>query len=481
MGIDLGIVIFYFVIINLIGMKYSASRSFGGYFLGDRSIPWMISCFSIVATETSTLTFISIPGLSYNSGMGFLQVAFGYLVGRVFVALILIPKYFEGKFETVYEFLQARFNVFSRRVVSVIFHITRFLADSVRLFATAIPLSIITGWDYRISVIVIGIATFLYTYFGGLRSIVVVDSIQLFLYIGCAIFGMILISRYTSLSFLSIFQQISRDGLKIVSSGLEDGFYSLFGTYNIFSGIIGGAFLSFASHGTDHLIVQRVLACRDENSAKKAMIFSGIIVIFQFMLFLLFGLFIKLFLNGIGFERSDEIVPYFIVHHLPVGVRGIMLAGIFAAAMSTLSSSINSLSSSTSADILQINIRKITEKRKVALSRYISLAWTVIIVTISCILKNTKSPLVEIGLSIASVTYGGMMGIFLMGRFLRDFSDKAAICGMIISIIVNILVMSFTGIFWLWYVCIGAIVSFVCGVIINSIFKRVVGTRLQKG
>jgi SSS family solute:Na+ symporter len=470
MSIDFGIIVFYLFVINVVGIRFSGSKNVKDYFLGSRSIPWLVACFSIVATETSTLTFISIPGLSYIQGMGFLQVAFGYLVGRILVALLLIPRYFEGNFETVYEFLQSRFSMSSRKLISVIFHMTRLLADSVRLFATAIPLSVITGWDYWISILVIGGATFLYTFYGGLRSVVVVDSIQLFLYLLCALLGMILISRHLSLPFLSVFSRIPPADLRIVSSGLDQGFSSLFGSYNLFSGLIGGAFLSFASHGTDHLLVQRVLSCRDRRSAQKAMIFSGIIIIFQFFLFLLFGLCIKLLLNNMPFDRSDEIIPYFILHYLPEGVRGIMLAGIFAAAMSTLSSSINSLSSSTSVDLLEINRRELSEKKKVGFSRMISFFWAMMIVGISLLLKSTTNPLVEVGLSIASVTYGGMMGIFLLGRFFEKLKDKAAVAGVLMSILVNLFIAVLTDIFWLWYVVIGCAVSFGTAFVMDRVF-----------
>jgi len=341
----------------------------------------------------------------------------------------------------------------------------------VRLFATAIPLSVITGWDYWISILIIGCATFIYTYYGGLRSIVIVDSIQLFLYIVCAVLGMTLISQQLSIPFLSILNRIPQASLNFVSSGLSDGLRSLFGSYNIFSGVIGGAFLSFASHGTDHLMVQRILSCKDGRAAKKAMIFSGIIIIFQFGLFLLLGLFIKALLNNMAFDRSDAIIPYFIANHLPRGIRGLMLAGIFAAAMSTLSSSINSLSASTSVDILEIGKKDYSDRKKVALSRIITSVWALALIGISLLLQDTKSPLVEVGLSIASVTYGGMMGIFVMGRFFEKIHEKAALTGVVVSILINIYVAFFTEIFWLWYVVIGFFVSFVVAFIVN-LFKN---------
>ncbi|MFH0976108.1 MAG: sodium/solute symporter [Spirochaetota bacterium] len=473
MNIDIAILFIYLIAINLIGIKFSGFKNINEYFLGGKSIPWILICISIVATETSSLTFISIPGVSYTTDMGFLQVAFGLLIGRILVAVILIPKYFEGNFETVYQFIQARFGISSRKVIAIVFHVTRLLADSTRLFVTAIPLTLLIGWDYKLSICVIGIATFIYTYYGGLKAIVVTDAVQFFLYIVCVFIGIYVISDVLSLSVLSVFAKIPDNSLSIFHSGLQNGFSSLFGSYNIVSGIIGGAFFSFASHGTDHLIVQRILSCRDLGSAKKAMITSGIIIIVQFALFLLLGLFIKVLMADKHFDKSDMIVPYFIINYLPAGFKGIMLAGIFAAAMSTLSSSINSLSSSTSADLLGLSKKDISDAEKVKISRLISLIWTIVIIAISILFNYSSKPLVVVALSIASVTYGGMMGIFLLGRFFAGFSEWAAIAGMLTSIFANLFILFATDIFWLWYVTIGFAISFGSG----FLFSRIINIR----
>lgn len=481
MNLDIAIILVYLVVINVIGYLTSRNSDVQDYFLGGKSLHWTVVCFSIVATETSTLTFISIPGLSYISGMGFLQVAFGYLVGRVIVALFLLPKYFEGQFETVYQFLDERFGVSSKRVVSLVFHVTRVLADSVRLFATAIPLTVMIGWDYRFSILVIGAATFLYTYYGGLRSVIIVDAVQLFLYITCALTGMYLITNMIGVSAIDVFARIPAEKLKCLYSGLGSGWNGFFGSYNMITGIIGGTFLSLASHGTDHLIVQRVLSCGDVNSARKAMIMSGVCIIFQFALFLAFGLFIRELFHGMSFDRSDDIIPHFIVKYLPAGYRGLMLAGIFATAMSTLSSTINSLSSSTFIDILDINRRDIPDKKKVSISRLITIFWTSLIILISVLLENTSSSLVIIGLSIASVTYGGMLGVFFIGRFIKDFQESAALSGMLLSIIVNIWIAFFTKVFWLWYVSIGFFTALLSGIILDRLIYMLKKHKILSG
>ncbi|MBN2157803.1 MAG: sodium:solute symporter [Spirochaetes bacterium] len=473
MYLDAAIIVIYMAAINIIGVASSKVRSVEDYFLGNRSIPWPVACFSIVATETSSLTFISIPGLAYISGTGFLQVALGYVLGRMLVAAVLLPRYFAGNLETAYQFLQNRFGIGARKAIAVLFHATRLLADGIRLFATAIPLSMLLGFDgYWQAILIIGLTTFAYTLYGGIRSVAITDSIQLGIYIISAIAGICVISNTLGLSVPETFGRIPESGLVMFSTGISGGWRGVFGSYNVFSGLIGGALLSFASHGTDHLIVQRVLSCRGLIAARKAMIWSGIIVFFQFALFMIWGLCIYVMLGGKEFELPDTIMPYFIVNHVPYGIRGVMLAGIFAAAMSTLSASINSISSSTVMDILMIPGKNISERLKVRISRAVSFGWCCVMMAVAMLLRDTKSPLVELGLSIASITYGGMLGIFVQAALFRDFSDRASLVGVAASIIAVLVVMAAFNVFWPWFVPIGFAVSFFTGTALNRVMNK---------
>ena len=471
--LDYTVIAAYIVLINLIGFRSSRVKTMADYFQGRGSMHWLALCFSIVATETSSLTFISIPGLAYISDLGFLQVAMGYMLGRVLVAAVLIPRYFRGNIETTYHFLQQRFGAGARRFMAVIFLVTRLLADGIRLFATAIPLAMLMGLDgnYLPAILIIGGATFLYTLYGGIRSVVVVDVVQLVLYLFCAVLGIFLVADIMHTDIFSLAGMIPDGSTRIFHSGMGPG-ESIFSGYNVVSGLIGGAFLSFASHGTDHLMVQRVLSCRNESDAKKAMVASGVVVFIQFMLFMGLGLFISVLLEGRAFDRPDEIMPFFILNHLPAGIKGLMLAGIFAAAMSTIASSINSLSSSTVMDILDIPARGYSERKNVLISRATALCWTAVMIALASMLKDTSSPLVELGLSIASITYGGMLGIFLQGALFRKFSDRAALAGVILSIAAIIALTLCCEIFWPWYVPIGFCVSFISGVVIDGVMNR---------
>lgn len=465
-GMDIAVIAAYLVFSIGLGLWFTRVKNVGDYFLGGRTVHWSLASLSIVATETSALTVISVPGLAYATGMGFLQLSFGYLAGRILVAIFLLPKYFQGDFETVYQFLGRKFGITSRKTVSVLFHVTRVLADGVRLFATALPLTVMMQWDYRISIIVIAAASIAYTFYGGIRSVIITDAVQLVFYLGAAVAGLLVITAHLNAPFMEILGRIPADLTRIVHDGSGPG--GVFGSYNVFSGMVGGAFLSFASHGTDHLIVQRVLSCKDLRSARMAMVSSGVIIIFQFAVFLVLGLFIRELLGGRAFPRSDDVIPYFIVHVIPPGLRGLMLAGIIAAAMSTMSSTINSLSSSTCMDLLELGGRDgYTEERKLSLSRMVSLGWTAVIVAVAIMFNFTSRSLVEIGLSIASVTYGGMMGIFVMGRVFREFDDRAALAGMAAGIAATAAAALGTRLFWLWFVVLGFSVSFAAGVAIN--------------
>ena len=456
--IDIAVLVGYILFINIIGFKTSKSQNLSDYFVGNKNIPWIIACLSIVATETSTLTFISIPGVATKTGFSFLYIALGYIVGRFLVSLFLLPGYFKGNIQTVYQFLQSKFSSRSQRVISVLFHITRLLADGIRLFATAIPLALLTGLDFRIAILIIGVATLFYTLFGGISSVAFVDSIQLGLYVICAIAGLIIIPHILDIHFSTMIQK-SISGLQLSNFLQNLSSKDLFKSYNLLSGIIGGGILSLATHGTDHLMAQRVLACKDLRSAKKAMITSGFIVFFQFALFLLLGLCIQQVLGNKSFSKTDEIFPYFIIHNIPVGLKGLMFAGIFAAAMSSLSSSINSLSASTVMDILHLDKKNLSETKQIRISRFISFIWTITLIVFAIAVSDTNNPVVEIGLAIASVTFGPILGIFFAAIFLDSLHEIIALAGVFVGITV-VICCKLYGIFWPWFAPIGFLSSF---------------------
>jgi len=423
---------------------------------------------SVVATETSTLTFLSIPGVAYAGTLGFLQIAIGYVVGRVAVAVWLLPAYHEGRLHTAYELLERRFGIGMRRRTSAIFMVTRLLADSVRLFATAIPLALVTGWSLAVSVVVIGAVTFLYTYAGGIRAVVWVDAAQMTLYLAGGLIALAALGSVVPGGWDAIFAQAAAAGkLRVVDLSLDFG-----RPYTLWAGLLGGAFLTMGSHGTDQLIVQRLLACRDLRSSRRALIGSGVVVLAQFALFLVVGLGLWAHFAGAAFERSDEIFARFILESLPSGVRGLLIAAVFAAAMSTLSSSINSLASTTAYDFWTAARPEADDAEVLRIGRVATWAWAVLLVlaAIAFIPMSRDSAAVEVSLGIASLVYGGLLGAFGLARFRPDIGPRAARLALAAGILGVTAVWLFARahVAWPWYVLIGTALTTATGLLVRE-------------
>ena len=456
------------------------------YFVAGKRIPWWAILFSVVATETSALTFISIPGLAYVTNLGFLQIATGYLLGRIVVAFTLLPRYYKGELVTAYALLQRRFGLGTRRFASIIFMFTRAFGDSVRVFATAIPIAIIIGpivpreYVTPLSILILGILTLIYTYHGGMRAVVWTDVVQTVVYVGGGVAAIVLLGGLVNGGWGTILDTASAAGkLELIDP------YIGFGRANtLFAGLIGGAFLSMASHGADQLIVQRLLASSSLADARKALIGSGIAVILQFTLFLFIGIGLFVYYQGRQFAVPDSIFPTFVVEVMPPGLTGLVVAAILAASMSTLSGSINSLAASTVHDIwLPLTKgREHDDKREFRLARLFSLLWGIGLLVAALLYRQQGTPVVVVALSIASFTYGALLGGFFLGMLWRRAIQRDAILGMAVAILVMSFIVfakqllpllpSMAGtlttlgkIAWPWYVLIGTTITMVVGIL----------------
>jgi solute:Na+ symporter, SSS family len=454
------------------------------YFLGGRELPWPAVLFSVVATETSTLTFLSIPGIAYATNLGFLQLTIGYLLGRVVVAFVLLPAYYRGELGTAYALLEARFGLATRRFASGIFMFTRALADGVRLFATAIPLALITGWSYPMSILAIGVLTLVYTFYGGIRAVVWVDAAQMVVYMGGAVGALWVLSAALPGGMAEVFAAAGEAGkLELLRFDLD-----LSQPYTIWAGVLGGAFLSMASHGTDQLIVQRLLTCRELRQSQWALIGSGVVVMAQFALFLIIGLGLWRFYAAREFARTDEIFATFIIEQLPAGVTGLVIAAIFAAAMSSLSSSLNSLASATTYDFYA-PLRGAGDAALFRMGRLFTLAWGAVLVGGALLFRSRDTPVVELGLAIASFTYGGLLGGFLLGVINRRANQRDAMLAIGTGMLVMSLIVFarwYTTLFawiglggvadaltavgaiaWPWHVVLGTLITFTVGSLLS--------------
>ncbi len=453
------------------------------YFVGGRKIPWLVVSFAIVATETSAITFISIPGLAYLTNLNFLQIAIGYIVGRIAIAFLFLPSYYNGELVTAYELLKTRFGDKTRNYASIVFLVTRTLATGVRLFTTAIPIAIIfngyrifTGHSitfvYAVAIIIITVFTFIYTYTGGIRAVIWTDVVQMFVYIGGAAIALYIMLSHLPNGWGSVVAAAAAHSkFQFIHFGFSGGLANFFTLkYTFVASVLGGAFLSMASHGTDQLIVQRLLATNSLKNSQKAVIASGFFVAIQFLFFLLIGVALFAFYHAFPFKDGDQIFPKFIIDQLPSGVSGIIVAGLLASAMGSLSGSISSLASSTLVDLYKPYFgRNTSEEKDLKLSKLFSVIWTVILVATAFIFIHSTESVIEIALSIASVTYGGLLGTFLLGVLFKKPRQTDAIIGFTAGLAVLVYVFFFTPIAWTWYTMIGSLTTIVVGLISSAL------------
>jgi len=458
---------------TLLGRRQKDARD---YFLADRSIPWWAVCFSVVATETSALTFLSVPAVAYTSSMWMIQLTIGYLLGRIVIAAVLLPGYFRGELATAYALLEGRFGFETRRFASIIFMVTRAFADSVRVFVAAIPIKVLIGLPYWQAILLTGVFTLIYTYYGGLRAVVWVDVIQLMIYLIGGAAALIVLIKVVPAGWAGIAEAAqSADKFRIFH--LDGGFAD---TTWLWTGLIGGAFLSMASHGVDHLIVQRLLASPSLKDARKAIVWSGVMIIGQFALFLLVGVGLYAFFQGQTFATTDEIFPRFIISEaFPHGLTGLVIAGVLAAAMSTVAGSLNSLASATTHDLYAPLAKKEDEpEHLMRVGKFFTLVWGVILVggAILFELIAEGTPVVVIALEVASFTYGGLLGGFLLGVLFKKPDQRDAITGISTAIVLM------TGL-WvlqqfefvprlvanLWFALIGSAITIAVGLLSSAI------------
>ena len=491
--LDLAVLVAYLAGTTWLGVWLGrGQKTARAYFVVDGAVPWWAILFSVVATETSALTFISIPGLAYTADLSFLQVAAGYLLGRIVIAYTLLPRYYQGELVTAYALLERRFGIATRRFASITFMATRLFGDSVRLFATAIPIALILGplipADYvtPLSVVLIGFLTVIYTYHGGMRAVIWTDVVQTGVYLLGGVAAIVLLGRGVEGGWTSILDVAGNAGkLRVI-----DTYTGFDRPHTLWAGLLGGAFLSMASHGADQMIVQRLLASASLRDARRSLIGSGIAVIAQFALFLFIGLGLHAFYEGRAFPRADEIFPTFIVEAMPPGLTGLVIAAILAAAMSTVSSSLNSLAAATTHDIyLPLTGREAADPRVFRVARLFTLLWAVALIGAALLYPAQGTPVVVVALSIASFTYGGLLGGFFLGMLVPRAIQRDAIVGMAVGILAMSVIVfarplsaAYPGlaaglagvgrIAWPWYVLIGTSITMIVGTLASFTHAR---------
>jgi solute:Na+ symporter, SSS family len=470
--IDLLIIAAYLAGITLFGLRFrKRQRTMRDYFLADRDIPWWAISLSIVAAETSTLTIISIPGLAYDSNLTFLQVVMGYVIGRVVISFVLLPQYFRGDLYTAYQLIERRFGPVLRTVTAGLFLLTRAAAEGVRVYAVSIVVSIALGTGEITSIAIITLLTLIYTFEGGLAAVIWTDVVQTFIYIGGTLVGLFTILHLIPGGW---------DSAHAIGTGLSKfqvfdfSFFSLAKPYTIWAGVIGGAFLTTASHGTDQLIVQRLLAARNQRQSVLALLSSGVAILFQFGLFLFVGvmLFAYYQVPSSTFGRADRIYPEFIVSRMPHGISGLLIAAILAAAMSNLSAALNSLSSSSMMDFYFRFKTEMSDTQRLRLARFATVLWALVLFALAVLALHRVGRVVEVGLQIASIAYGALLGVFLLGVLTKRANQNGAIVGMICGLMIELYLWRWTQVAFTWWVAIGTCVTFAVGYAISAMINE---------
>ena len=464
--LDFAIIAVYLAGITLFGLRFrKKQRSLRDYFLADRSIPWWAIALSIVAAETSTLTIISTPGLAYDTNLTFLQVVLGYLVGRIIISFVLLPHYFRGELYTAYELIERRFGPRLRSLTAGLFLLTRAAAEGVRVYAVSIVVGIALGTGEVTSIAIITALTLIYTFEGGLAAVIWTDVVQTIIYVAGTIVGVFTILHLVPGGWDAIHATV-QSANKFQMFDFTPDFWR---PYTFWAGVIGGAFLTTASHGTDQLIVQRLLAARNQKQSVTALLSSGVAILVQFGLFLLVGvmLFVYYHVPSATFGKADRIFPTFIVSRMPHGVSGLLIAAILAAAMSNLSAALNSLSSTSMLDFYLRRNPNVDESNQLRLSRISTIIWAVILFGLAILSLHKVSRVIEVGLSIASVAYGALLGVFLLGVLTRRANERGAMIGMVVGFAGSLFVWLKTSVPWTWYVALGSTVTFLVGYVVS--------------
>lgn len=465
--LDLAIIALYLIGITLFGLRFrKRHRSLRDYFLAGRDIPWWAIALSIVAAETSTLTIISIPGLAYDTNLTFLQVVMGYCVGRIIISAILLPHYFRGDLYTAYELIERRFGSRLRSLTAGLFLLTRAAAEGVRVYAVSIVVSIALGTGEVTSIAIITVLTLVYTFEGGLAAVIWTDVVQTVIYVGGTLVGLVTILHLVPGGWSAIHAAAGHAG-KLQVFDFRASFWL---PYTFWAGVIGGAAFTTASHGTDQLFVQRLLAARGQKQSTIALMSSGVAIFFQFALFLTVGVMLWAYYRvpSPGFGTPDRIYPTFIVSRMPHGISGLLIAAVLAAAMSNLSAALNSLSSSSIMDFYVRLRPQVSEQMKMRLSRMATFVWAIVLFALALLALQKVGRVVEVGLQIASVAYGALLGVFLLGVLTRKANQRGAMIGMLFGFTAELYLWKIH-VPWTWWVILGTAVTFLIGYAVSVV------------
>jgi solute:Na+ symporter, SSS family len=458
--VDYAVILGYIVAITLFGSWFARfQKTTRDYFLTDQSVPGWAICCTIVATETSTLTFIGVPAQAYAGNWTFLQLVIGYIIGRLLVSAIFIPAYFRGELLTSYELLHRRFGPSVKNLSAIIFLVTRSLADGIRLYATALVIAVVTQQNINLIVIVLGVVMIIYTMRGGVSAVIWTDVVQLFVYIAGAL-----------VVVFALLSQIHGGWDAVIETGRAAGKFQMWDfsldprrIYTFWAGLLGGIALTLSTHGTDQYLVQRFLSAKTQQAASRGLVASGLVVFAQFVLFLLIGVMLYTYYLQtpvpVPLEHTDQILPIYIVHSLRNGAAGFIVAAIVAAA---LSPSINAMAATTVNDFYSKYVNPhADEATLMRLSKQATVFWGIVQTIVALAAQKMSESVLDAGLSVLSLASGSVLGAFLIGTLMPRVGSSATLIGMIVGLAAMVVVWGWTPIAWTWYVFVGSSVTVV--------------------
>jgi SSS family transporter len=487
-AIDVAIIVAYLAGVLIAGAWFGRrQKTTRQYFLAGGQVPWWAIGASIVATETSTVSFISVPGIAYVRGgnFTFLQLVLGYLVGRIVICILFIPSYFRKQLVTVYELLRDRFGRRVTAVAASLFVVMRTIADGVRLLLTAIVLAAVyrafqpeadLALAVSTSIVIIGVVMILFTFLGGMEAVVWVEVVQLGIYIAGAIAAAVV-----------LVQNIPGGLDAAIELGRAHGKFRVFDfaldltrSYVFWAGLIGGTFLTMSTHGTDQFMVQRYLSTSGPRDAATGLLASGVVVLLQFIGFLFIGVLLFAFYRpdqlpdyanlaaAAPFAASDQVFPDFITRHLPSGISGLVVAAIFAAAMS---SSLNSIAATSVADLYTPIVPGRSDRHYLKVSRILTVVAGVVQITVALLMQRSARTALDAALSVASLINGPILGVFLLGS-LRRGNQLSALIGMTAGLLLVLFLRFGTTVAWPWYTVVGSLTTLFIGLFVDRLLME---------
>lgn len=469
------------------------------YFLGSRNMPWWGVGFSIVATETSALTFIGVPALAYGPDhLTFLQIILGYVIARIILAVVMVPHYFKGEIYSPYQLLAQAFGPAARRTAAGLFLLAGTLAAGVRVYVTCIPLQLMLGFgpEQILGAIVLFVALALtYTFFGGVKSAVWVEAVQFLIFLAGGLFALFYIPSLVPDGLAGAFQQAAAGGKLYWFNPT----FSLARPFNLWMGLIGATFLVMSSHGADQLIVQRVLTCRSVGEGRKALVLSAVLILPLFLIFLLTGVMLWVYYQhypelpiplpearpGVG--KNDYIFPIFILTAVPAGLKGVLLVAILAAAMSSVSAALSALSSVATMDFYKGLARvQQTEAFYLRLSRAMTLGWGGLLMLVAFLTSQVESVL-NAAFALSGLTSGAMLGGLILALWWRRGQALPVVVGMVTGLLVMSALHALprlswsqawwertvgVTVFWPWYTLIGTTVTIAVAALVRWALSR---------